>query len=136
MKNDIRKEAQIVYQVCQHYVLSKLESKYQISWDKEKKTATESGKPIAQAKFDEKKYKIANDAFLALRSRTEDRAFIDYFVSTLYLYVRKEEFAEFADKLFKQTDEIRALTLLALASQFPSNKKSEKENKKSNSEAA
>ena len=127
MKNDIRKEAQIVYQVCQHYVLSKLESKYQMAWNKEKKTATESGKPIAQAKFAEKKYKIANEAFLAVRSRTENQAFIDYFVSTLYPYVRKEEFAEFAEKLFNQTDEIRALTLLALASQFPSSKKSEED---------
>jgi CRISPR-associated protein Cmx8 len=77
VKNDIRKEAQIVYQVCQHYVLSKLESKYQMVWDKEKKTATELGKPITQAKFDEKKYKIANEAFLAVRSRTENQAFID-----------------------------------------------------------
>lgn len=126
VKNDIRTEAQIVYQVCQHYVLSKLESKYQMAWNKEKKTATESGKPIAQAKFNEKKYKIANEAFLAVRSRTENQAFVDYFVSTLYPYVRKEEFAEFADKLFNQTSEIRALTLLALASQFPSSKKSEK----------
>ena len=135
MKNDIRKEAQIVYQVCQHYVLSKLESKYQMVWDKKLKKPTESGNPIEQAKFDEKKYKIANEAFLAVRSRTETQAFIDYFVSTLYPYVRKEEFAEFADKLFNQTDEIRALTLLALASQFPSSKKSE-ENNNSQSEAA
>ena len=135
VKNDIRKEAQIVYQVCQHYVLSKLESKYQMAWDKEKKTATESGKPITQAQFDEKKYKIANEAFLAVRSRTENQAFIDYLVSTLYPYIRKEEFAEFADKLFNQTDEIRALTLLALASQFPSNRKSE-ENTNSESKAA
>lgn len=135
MKNDIRKEAQIVYQICQHYVLSKLEIKYQMSWDKKLNKPTESGQQIAQAKFDEKKYKIANEAFLAVRSRTENQAFIDYFVSTLYPYVRKEEFAEFADKLFNQTNEIRALTLLALASQFPSNKKSE-ENTNSESKVA
>ena len=128
MKSNIRKESQIVYQVCQHYVLSKLESKYQMTWDKEKKIPAESGKPTTQAKFDEKKYKIANEAFLAVRSRTEDRAFIDYFVSTLYPYIRKEEFAEFATQLFEQTNEIRALTLLALSSQFPSTKKSEKNN--------
>lgn len=125
MKNDIRNEAQIVYQVCQHYVLSKLESKYQMAWNKDNKIPTESGKPITQTKFDDKKYKIANEAFLAIRSRTENKAFIDYFVSTLYPYVRKEEFAEFAEKLFNQTDEIRALTLLAISSQFPSTRKSE-----------
>lgn len=125
MKANIRSHAQIVYQVCQHYVLSKLESKYQMVWNKSKNCPMQSGKPISQQDFDEKKYKIANEAFLAVRSRTEFQAFIDYFVSTLYPFVRKEEFVDFADALFNKTDEIRPLTLLALSSQFPSGKKAE-----------
>ncbi len=119
MKQEIREYAQIVYNVCLYYVLGKLESKYELKWDKCK------GNPKKEEDYNTKKYKIANEAFLAARSRTEDKAFIDYFVSTLYPFVKKEEFADFAQKLFNDTDEIRALTLLALSSQFPASKKSE-----------
>ncbi|MGD1909405.1 MAG: type I-MYXAN CRISPR-associated protein Cmx8 [Rivularia sp. (in: cyanobacteria)] len=119
MKQEIREYAQIVYQVCLHYVLSKLESKYDLKWDKCK------GNPNKEEEYNTKKYKIANEAFLAVRSRSEKQAFIDYFVSTLYPFIKKSEFADFAQKLFQETDEIRALTLLALSSQFPASKKSE-----------
>ncbi|KYC43861.1 type I-MYXAN CRISPR-associated protein Cmx8 [Scytonema hofmannii PCC 7110] len=128
VKRDIRESAQLVYDVCQQYVFSKLETKYGMKWDKTKNCHIQSGQPISQQDFDEKKYKIANDAFLSVRSRTEPKAFIDYFVSTLYPFVRKEEFVDFAEKLFNKTDDIRALTLLALASQFPHQKKSEVKN--------
>jgi len=122
MKTDIRDYAQIVYQVCQHYVLIKLGSKFDLKWDECK------GNPKKEEQYNEKKYKVANEAFLAVRSRTESQAFIDYFVSTLYPFVKKDEFVDFADKLFNQTDEIRSLTLLALSSQFPSTQKSERKN--------
>jgi CRISPR-associated protein Cmx8 len=138
MSSKIREYPKIIYKVCQSYVLGKLDSKYNVKWDKEKKKYidTQTKQVIAkQDDGDKYKYKIANEAFLAVRSRTENQVFIDYFVSTLYPYVREEEFAEFASKLFNQTDEIRALTLLALASQFPSGKSSE-EAEKSTSEAA
>jgi CRISPR-associated protein Cmx8 len=58
-----------------------------------------------------------------VRSRTEKQAFIDYFVSTLYPFVKENEFVEFANTLFNKFDEIRPLTLLALSSQYPLNKK-------------
>lgn len=119
MKQAIRSYAQIIYQVCQHYVFSKLQSKYDLKWDDCK------GNFKKEESYNEKKYKIANEAFLAIRSRTEKQVFIDYFVSTLYPFVRKEEFVNFAEALYQQTDEIRALTLLALSSQFPTTKKSE-----------
>jgi CRISPR-associated protein Cmx8 len=122
VKADVRSNAQIVYQVCQHYVLSKLESKYGLKWDECK------GNSKKENGYNEKKGKIANEAFLAVRSRTESKVFVDYFVSTLYPFVRKDEFVDFADALFNKSDEIRALTLLALSSQFPSKKKSESEN--------
>lgn len=122
MKKEIRDYAQIVYQVCQHYVLSKLNSKYDLEWDKCK------GNPKKEEQYNDKKYKIANEAFLAVRSRTESQAFIDYFVSTLYPFVKQTEFVDFAEKLFNQTDEIRSLTLLALSSQFPPTSKSESKN--------
>lgn len=108
----IRDYALIVYQVCQSYVMGKLENKYQLKWDKVK------GNPKLEKDYSDNKTKIANEAFLAVRSRTEKQAFIDYFVSTLYPFIKKEEFAQFAEDLFNKTDEIRALTLLALSSQF------------------
>ena len=68
---------------------------------------------------------MVNEAFLAISSRTEKQAFIDYFVSTLYPHVRDGEFVDFAQKLFQDTDEIRSLTLLALSSQYPIKRQSE-----------
>lgn len=134
-KKKIRSYADIVYKVCQSYVSSKLKNKYEmtwnttkkypVKWDKIKKLPAKPEQKITQKDFDDKKYKVANEAFLAVRSRTEERVFIDYFVSTLYPFVKETEFVDFADKLFNQTDEIRALTLLALSSQFPLTQKSE-----------
>lgn len=125
MKKEIREYAQIIYDVSQSYVIGKLESKYKMRWDKKKKSYFQDGKPIPQKEFDEKKYKIANEAFLAVRSRTENQVFIDYFVSTLYPFIKQDEFVNFVEVLFNKTDEIRALTLLALSSQFPLTKKEE-----------
>ena len=107
-----RQYAEIIYQVCQSYVIGKLKNKYQLEWDKVK------GNSKLEKDYNDKKTKIANEAFLAVRSRTEKQAFIDYFVSTLYPFIKKEEFAQFAEDLFSRTNEIRSLTLLALSSQF------------------
>lgn len=127
MKNQttkIRQYAEIVYQVCQKYVLTKLDSKYDLTWDKSQ------GNPQKEKDYNDKKTKIANEAFLAVRSRTESQAFIEYFVSTLYPFIKKDEFSQFAEDLFNKTDEIRALTLLALSSQFSSSKKDESKDNK------
>jgi CRISPR-associated protein Cmx8 len=124
MNSDIRGYAEIVYRICQHYVLSKLESKHELKWQECK------GNSKKEQDYNNKKYKVANEAFLAVRSRSESKAFIDYFASTLYPYIRKDEFADFAEKLFNDSDEIRSLTLLALSSQFPSTKTSKKESEK------
>jgi CRISPR-associated protein Cmx8 len=109
---EVREYAQIVYKVCQGYVIGKLASKYDLVWEQCK------GKPQKEKEYNEKKNKIVNEAFLAVRSRTEQKAFIDYFVSSLYPWVKESEFAKFAEDLYTKTDEIRALTLLALSSQF------------------
>jgi CRISPR-associated protein Cmx8 len=119
----IRQYAEIVYQVCQSYVLGKLDSKHGLKWKECQ------GNPKKEKEYNEKKTKIANEAFLAVRSRSESQSFIDYFVSTLYPFVKKEEFAQFADDLFNKTDEIRALTLLALSSQFSTSNKEDSEDK-------
>jgi len=108
---NVRPYAQIVYNVCDNYISRKLWDKYRLKWDKSwDKSKIEF--------YHEKKDKIANEAFLAVRSRTESQSFIDYFVSTLYPFIKKDEFVEFADNLFNKTEEIRSLTLLALSSHF------------------
>jgi CRISPR-associated protein Cmx8 len=121
--NTIRQYAKIVYQVCQSYVLGKLKSKHELEWKQCQGNLNE------EKEYNEKKTKIANEAFLAVRSRTESQSFIDYFVSTLYPFIKKDEFAQFADDLFNKTDEIRALTLLALSSQFSTSAKEDSEDK-------
>ncbi len=112
-RKKIRSYAEIIYQVCRTYVLSKLDAKYGLKW------RDCVGNPKLESDFNTKKEKIVNEAFLAVRARTEHQAFIDYFVSTLYPHIRQSEFAEFATDLFDKTDEIRALTLLGLSSQYP-----------------
>ncbi|MGI0495367.1 type I-MYXAN CRISPR-associated protein Cmx8 [Alkalinema pantanalense CENA528] len=110
---EVRDYAKIVYKVCQGYVLGKLASKYDLTWDECK------GNPKKEKDYNEKKEKVVNEAFLSVRSRTDQQAFIDYFVSSLYPRVKESEFVQFAEALYSKTDEIRALTLLALSSQFP-----------------
>ncbi|MEL4895142.1 type I-MYXAN CRISPR-associated protein Cmx8 [Crocosphaera sp. Alani8] len=120
----IRDNANIVYKVCQSYVVKKLKSKYDIDWK------DCQGNAKKENQYNETKTKIANEAFLAIRSRTESQAFIEYFVSILYPFIKKDEFSQFAEDLFNKTDEIRALTLLALSSQFSSSKKDESQDNK------
>jgi CRISPR-associated protein Cmx8 len=116
-----REYAEIVYKIAQGFVLSKLSSKHDLQWSKSK------GNPKLEREYNDKKEKVVNEAFLAIRSRTEKQAFIDYFVSTLYPHVRQDEFVDFAQKLFQDTDEIRSLTLLALSSQYPIKRQGETE---------
>ncbi|MDY6897994.1 MAG: type I-MYXAN CRISPR-associated protein Cmx8 [Cyanobacteriota bacterium] len=123
MKKVIRDYPSIVYKICQSYVLSKLESKYKMKWQNGK--PFKDNKPTKEEEFNEKKHKIANEAFLAVRSRTENQVFIDYFVSTFQGYVKEDEFVDFVNVLYNETSQIRAITLLALSSQFSSNKKAE-----------
>lgn len=122
-----REYAEIVYKVIKGFILRKLDSKYHYKWNKERGIFTENNKQVSQKDLDDATHKIVNEAFLSIRSRTEQRAFIDYFVSTLYPYVRQEEFVDFAQKLFQDTDEIRSLTLLALSSQYPIKRQGETE---------
>ena len=122
----IRQYPEIVYKVCQSYVIRKLESKYDLKWKDCK------GNSKKEDQYNETKTKIANEAFLAVRSRSESQAFIKYFAETLSANLKnKEEFIQFAIDLFDptKTDEIRALTLLALSSQFSSSKKDESQDK-------
>ncbi|AUT04615.1 type I-MYXAN CRISPR-associated protein Cmx8 (plasmid) [Nostoc sp. CENA543] len=109
----------IVRDICFFYVTNKLKNKYQIIKTDRDTYKKDSGESISKKEGDEKIEKIVNGAFLSVRSRSEKQDFIDYFVETLYPFVSKDEFAYFATQLYEATEEIRALTLLALSSQLP-----------------
>lgn len=123
-KSSPRSYIEIVYSVCQNYVSKKMKAKYDLDW------ASCKHDDRLKNNYNAKKEKVVNEAFLAVRARTENQAFIDYFVSTLYPFTSKSEFSHFASRLFESTDEIRALTLLALSSQFPFKESKEKKGEK------
>lgn len=103
---------ELVFQFVKNYVGRKLESKYQLKWSEVK------DKPDKKKEYKDKKEKIAKDAFLAVRSRTEQMDFINYFVSTLCSvpqHLKSEDYVSLTQELYKNHDRIRTLTLLALS---------------------
>ncbi|MEZ5307411.1 MAG: type I-MYXAN CRISPR-associated protein Cmx8 [Pyrinomonadaceae bacterium] len=101
----------IVYRLVGVYVSSKLRSKYQLEWAEGFK-----GTP-KEVDYNEKKRKVAREAFLAIRSRT-DADFIDYFASTLCAYpqfLNEEGYGTLSTNLYQDTDRVRTLTMLALS---------------------
>ena len=103
---------ELVFQFVRNYVGRKLESKYQLKWSEVK------DKPDKKKEYEDKKEKIAKDAFLAVRSRTEQMDFINYFASTLCSvpqYLKSEDYVSLTQELYKNHDRIRTLTLLALS---------------------
>lgn len=103
---------ELIFQFVRNYVGRKLESKYQLKWSEVK------DKPDKKKEYEDKKEKIAKDAFLAVRSRTEQMDFINYFVSTLCSvpqHLKSEDYVSLTRALYEDHDRIRTLTLLALS---------------------
>ena len=103
---------QLIYQVARSYVFGKLSSKYALEWAKAKGTPAEKD-------YNEKKDKIAREAFLAVRSRT-GADFVTYFTGTLCSVsqrVGQEGYLELARALGddREVERVRSLTLLALS---------------------
>ncbi len=104
-----------VYRVVSNYLRYKLDSKYNLTWK-----ATQSN-PRAEGEYREMKSKLAREAFLAIRSRT-GQDFIDYFISTLCSVsqsMNEQRYIALTSALMTETDNIRTLTMLALAAQTP-----------------
>lgn len=102
----------LIYKLISIYVSQKLENKFQLKWSSVK------GNPEKERNYREKKEKVAKDAFLAVRSRTEKMDFINYFASTLCSvpqYIKSEDFVSLTRALYEETDKVRTLTLLALS---------------------
>ncbi len=104
---------QLVYQAVRTYVLGRLSSKYGLKWSEV------GANPALKADFEEKKSKLARDAFLAVRSRTGND-FVSYFTATLCAVPQRlgeHGYLELARALADESEveRIRSLTLLALS---------------------
>jgi CRISPR-associated protein Cmx8 len=101
---------ELIHQAMLSYVVQKLESKHKLRWDEMK---TDGQKK----EYNDKKNKLAKDAFLAVRSRT-GAAFVDYFAGTLCSVTQrlsKPSFLLLSQALKADHERVRTLTLLALS---------------------
>jgi CRISPR-associated protein Cmx8 len=101
---------ELIHQVMLSYVIQKLDSKHGLR----RNEITDDGGKKA---FDDKKHKIAKDAFLAVRSRT-GAAFVDYFAGTLCSVTQrlsKPDYLLLTQSLKTEHERVRTLTLLALS---------------------
>lgn len=106
---------ELIYRAVANYLRYKLDSKYKKVWK------NVQGNPKAESEYREMKAKLAREAFLAIRSRT-GQDFIEYFVSTLCSVsqsMNEQRFVALTRALVNDTDNIRTLTMLALAAQTP-----------------
>lgn len=103
----------IVFKIARAYVLGRLKSKYDLDWTNASKS--EDGK----SSYNDKKDKIAREAFLSVRSRT-GADFVAYFTGTLCSInqrIGQDGYLTMAQALRDEArlEQIRSLTLLALS---------------------
>ncbi len=113
----------LVYDMIRSYISSKLETKYELSWE------TVKDDPEKKKKYQETKHDIALKTFLALRSRS-GQDFVSYFSGTICStpqYLDEHgRFLEISKALYEETEKIRTLSMLALSAlsyQYESQKK-------------
>lgn len=107
---DVSCEA-LIYKIVGTYIARRLKSKHELEW----KTAKDN--PEKRKEYEDKKGKIARDAFLAIRSRT-GADFVDYFASTLCSvpqFMSENHFQMLTQTLHNDTEKARTLTMLALS---------------------
>ena len=101
----------LIYKIVGTYISRKLKSKHDLEWSKA------SANDEKRKEYEERKAKIAREAFLAVRSRT-GADFVDYFASTLCSvpqYMNEKHFQMLTQALHNDTDKVRTLTMLALS---------------------
>jgi CRISPR-associated protein Cmx8 len=104
-------DEKVIYDLVSTYIREKLRNKYQLEWNNSFKNTPK------EDEYNRMKSKVAREAFLAIRSRTETD-FIDYFASTLCAFshfLSEQDYESLAKALYKETDKIRTLTMLALS---------------------
>lgn len=100
----------IILDVVRGYVARRMKSKYDLVYDKVKGTPK-------MAEYNEKREKLAKDAFLAVRSRP-DNDFREYFAGTLCSvpqFLDNERYRVLSQALRDEPSRVRTLTLLALS---------------------
>ncbi len=105
---------QVVFQAVRAYVFGRLASKHQLEWSTEK-----AANPAWKKDYEDKKEKLAREAFLAVRSRTGSD-FVTYFTGTLCSVPQRlgeRGYLALARALHdeQQVERVRSLTLLALS---------------------
>ena len=100
-----------VYDLVGGYLGRRLKMKYGLEW------ATAQSTGDGKREYEDKKGKLARDAFLAIRART-GADFIEYFVGTLCSvpqFLPEAAFLSLSKQLYEDTDRVRTLTMLALS---------------------
>jgi CRISPR-associated protein Cmx8 len=116
----------IVFRMVKTYVIRKLNIKYELTWDKSWELPSGSSKEEREKRdkipeykeYNDKKFRISREAFLAVRSRTENGDFIHYFADTICSvsqWMSPDTYLKITEELYGNTDKIRTLTLLALS---------------------
>lgn len=101
----------LILKIVETYIFGKLESKYDLTWEKSK------GDPKKELTYREKKESIAKECFYAVRSRT-DEDFINYFASTICSVphrLKQDEFVFLTKHLYERPEQVRTITMLALS---------------------
>jgi CRISPR-associated protein Cmx8 len=99
-----------VYNQVNRYVHARLKAKYNLTY-------AEARDSDRLDDFNNRRQKVAKEAFLAIRSRT-GAAFVDYFAGTLGSVPHRfsaDRFVTFSRILRESPEDVRALTLLALS---------------------
>lgn len=112
--DDVLALERLIYQAIRAYVLGRLKSKYDLSWN-----PALAANPTRQKYYEESRQRVAREAFLAVRSRT-GADFVTYFTSTVCAVPQRFDEPAFLAiaRAFHDEPEIervRCLTLLALA---------------------
>lgn len=108
----------LIYDMVRAYIHQRLAEKYDLEWAKIK------GDRKKESDYNEKKDKIIKEAFYGFRSRT-GTDFANYFALTLASVnqghvLTSQNFETLAQMLYKDTDQVKSLTLLALsANSYP-----------------
>lgn len=111
-EEELKTIEELVFRVVRIYLSGRLKSRHGLEWSAVKDDQ-------ARNDYNEKRSKIARDAFLAVRARTP-ADFVAYFTSTLCSVpqrLKEEHYAFLARELTDHTEKVRTLTLLALSAQ-------------------
>lgn len=109
----------LLYRVATNYLSGILQSKHDLSWNDETKQDPQ--------KYNEKKEKLAREALLAMRSRT-DKDFIAYVTTSVFSVAQnmsKDDFIVISRGLLEDTETFRTLLMLAFSAQMPRPQKTE-----------